>query len=702
MKLRSMSRAIALGLLASAASGPVFASHVGETLTVDQQLLGSSDQLLDALAQWERLPPAGRAAREAQLVRLAQVRKDQLLRLLDKQPEVAAARMMPPALRARLPAAAAAHVEQQVALQGTVFAAVADDFARGVSHVVHKLSTTGGETLDVQLADGGASGQALNRWLGKKVSLRGMRIGQRLALLEAAGVQAAGADSSGGSVQAATPTVQGTQKTLAILLNFSDKAMSCTTADVANRLFGSTGATVNNNFRESSRGLVSFTGQAIGPFTINYSAAGSCDYSGWAAAADAAARAAGVDPSQYNRVSYVTPGNSNCGWAGLAYMPGRQSWVQSCAATGVYSHELGHNLALHHAATPTSEYGDGSDPMGGARVVGLNAANRVMAGWLPSGSVVDVSSAGTYTLATLSADNGGAAPQVLRLRKADTNEYYYVSLRQALNLDAALGSSYLNTLSVHRSSGTLPAKTYLLQSVAAGQSFTDTVNGITITHQGVNGNTAAVAVALGGGSCVRNTPQVSVAPASQSGLPGTSLRYTVTVSNTNSPSCGTSSFALTQGLPQGFTGSFGTTSLAVAAGSSASTSWTVGSGTSAATATYTLTAQASDTAGSASGAAHASYVVYADAIAPSVAITSPAPNAQLSGTVTISADARDDQGVVAVEFYIDNRLHARDTSAPYSVSWNTRKSAKGAHVVKVRAVDAAGNAAEQSLSVTVR
>ena len=71
-------------------------------------------------------------------------------------------------------------------------------------------------------------------------------------------------------------------------------------------------------------------------------------------------------------------------------MPGRQSWVQSCAATGVYSHEFGHNLSLHHAGTPSAEYGDGSDPMGGAKTVLHNAANRVMAGWMAPGTVVDV------------------------------------------------------------------------------------------------------------------------------------------------------------------------------------------------------------------------------------------------------------------------------------------------------------------------
>jgi len=261
---------------------------------------------------------------------------------------------------------------------------------------------------------------------GKRMAVEAVRIGDNLLILDRRKVQleAAGAStSSGGTLVASGSVVQGNQNTLSILVNFTDKALTCTAADVASRLFGGSGATVNNNYRESSRGLVSFSGQAVGPFPINYSSIGSCDYSGWATAANAAAKAAGFDPALYQRVNYVTPSNSTCGWSGLAYMPGNQSWVQACGATGVFSHELGHNLSLHHASTPTSEYGDGSDPMGGASVVDHNGANRTMAGWMPAGSVLDVGSTSSYALATVSTNAPAASPQVLRIVKPDTQEY---------------------------------------------------------------------------------------------------------------------------------------------------------------------------------------------------------------------------------------------------------------------------------------
>jgi Concanavalin A-like lectin/glucanases superfamily/Bacterial Ig domain len=73
-------------------------------------------------------------------------------------------------------------------------------------------------------------------------------------------------------------------------------------------------------------------------------------------------------------------------------------------------------------------------------------------------------------------------------------------------------------------------------------------------------------------------------------------------------------------------------------------------------------------------------------------MTAPANNATVSGTVTVSASASDNVGVVGVQFLLDGAaLGAEDTAAPYSISWNTTTAAKGAHTLSARARDAAGN-----------
>lgn len=82
----------------------------------------------------------------------------------------------------------------------------------------------------------------------------------------------------------------------------------------------------------------------------------------------------------------------------------------------------------------------------------------------------------------------------------------------------------------------------------------------------------------------------------------------------------------------------------------------------------------------------------ADPTAPSVSITSPAANAQVSGIVTLDADAQDDVGVVGVQFFVDGTpIGVEDTTAPYGANWDTRVVGNGAHTVTARARDTAGN-----------
>ena len=313
----------------------------------------------------------------------------------------------------------------------------------------------------------------------------------------------------------------------------------------------------------------------------------------------------------------------------------------------------------------------------------------------------------SFSIATVSDSSITSTPQVLRLAKPDTAEYYYVSLREAMAFDTTLEWTFVNTISVHRATGTLPTRTYLLQSLGAGQSFSDPTNGISITNQGASGNAATVAVSFSGTACTRTAPAISVGPGSQTATPGSTLGYSVTVTNLNSAACGTSTFNLAQGLPSGFSGVFGAASLPIAAGSSASTNWSVASASATPNATYTLDATAADSAAATSTTGHSSYVVYAattvvDTTAPTVSISSPVAGSIVGGgRMTISASATDLSGIQSVEFYVDNTLLVRDTSAPYTANWNLRKVAAGIHTMRVVATDNANNRAEQSISVTV-
>jgi hypothetical protein len=114
---------------------------------------------------------------------------------------------------------------------------------------------------------------------------------------------------------------------------------------------------------------------------------------------------------------------------------------------------------------------------------------------------------------------------------------------------------------------------------------------------------------------------------------------------------------------------------------------------------HTVTATAYDAAGN--SAADGATVTVADDTAPDVAITAPAQGAVVTGTVELSASATDRGGVSAVAFAVDGTLIATDAAAPYEASWDASGAAPGSHAITARAIDAAGNAATATVSVTV-
>jgi hypothetical protein len=103
-----------------------------------------------------------------------------------------------------------------------------------------------------------------------------------------------------------------------------------------------------------------------------------------------------------------------------------------------------------------------------------------------------------------------------------------------------------------------------------------------------------------------------------------------------------------------------------------------------------------------SSVTNASFTV--DTTAPTVSITAPTVGANVSGSsVTVSANASDNIGVVGVQFKLDGaNLGAEDTASPYSVVWNASGATNGSHTLTAIARDAVGNTTtSSSVSVTV-
>ena len=136
----------------------------------------------------------------------------------------------------------------------------------------------------------------------------------------------------------------------------------------------------------------------------------------------------------------------------------------------------------------------------------------------------------------------------------------------------------------------------------------------------------------------------------------------------------------------------GTASLNVDTAAPFTFSWTPGTA-----GTHALTALATDDQGATTRSAAVSVNVAAgsgaDMQPPNIALTSPADLAQnLDGTLTLSATATDNVGVVGVEFQIDGQTVGSEvTSAPYSVTVDSTVHSSGQHIIRTRARDAAGN-----------
>jgi len=92
----------------------------------------------------------------------------------------------------------------------------------------------------------------------------------------------------------------------------------------------------------------------------------------------------------------------------------------------------------------------------------------------------------------------------------------------------------------------------------------------------------------------------------------------------------------------------------------------------------------------------------ADIESPRGAITSPSTGSTVSGTVTVSASATDNVGVARVEFFHNYTTPiGTDTTAPYSINWNTTTVPNGSRLVRAVIYDAAGNYTNADINVNV-
>lgn len=448
-----------------------------------------------------------------------------------------------------LPSAVAAGAASRT-LEGSLIVAHGDDFgataAGSRSVFIDTLVTSSGE---VALAFKGKRPDGF--FNGARVRVRGTLAGGTLAV---------GAGRADAQVMVAPAVATGAKKLAVLLLKFADAQPEPYTVAQAQDVIFSGVNSVANYFAEESYGLMIVTGDVFGYYTISTNTA-ACNYTDIATKARAAATAAGVDLSSYTQIQYVHTHLSSCGWSGLAYVPGRDSWLNQALNLRVSAHELSHNFGVHHASTmscseggvrvtlswsspncSSNEYGDPFSVMGSAQTRHTHSQQLASMGWITGGNLQTITSAGTYTIGAAE-DAGATAPRGVRIARGN-GTWFYLELRQPFgtyfdNFDpadpAVTGvsiriSSDWTTITQSQLLDTTPATgSYGDAPLAVGATFYDPLSWVSVTTVSVAAGIATVDVAWVGDVAAPTppgNPQVTKTGAS-------TARFTWTASTDN-------------------------------------------------------------------------------------------------------------------------------------------------------------------------
>ncbi|MBZ0159713.1 MAG: peptidase M11 [bacterium] len=599
--------------------------------------------------------PAGQAQLLDNFLSVAAARQQLLTTLIANDPTEVLRVAVPANLRAGMPPAVQAYVEEAVEVEGAL-EVLHEDRYQG-SRYLYFLEALG-ERFTLHFA----ADAPTHLETGSQVRVTGVRVERAIAL-----------QSWGSSVQtiaAALPNTFGGQKTLVMLVNFQDKATQPYTPASAQGVMTTTSNfDLEGSFQQTWLTPVVDSGQVAdvrGWYTISLLST-VCDYNTLASQAKSAATAARVNLSAYSRYVYAFPNNTGCGWWGLGSVGGNpsQAWINGSFALKVVGHEMGHNLGLWHSrawecGTTTLgpscsiiEYGNTVDIMGNPSSGHFNAFQKERLGWLNYGSsppITTVSGDGTYWIDP--SETLGINPKALKILKSTDlstgkKTWYYVESRQAIGFDSFLSnnSNVLNGVVISMGSESSGNSSDLLDMTPAtsswsdpaldvGQSFSDPDSGVTIATTWASSTSAAVNVTFGPVACVQANPTVALSPSQSQWVPaGTPVVYTVSVTNNDNAGCTASDFTLqATTVPAGWAAVFAAPTLTIGPGTTASTTLQVTSPIGTSDGFYTIVVRATNSAYT--NSASVTYVIVSSL---TVGVTTDKPSYTRNKTVSVTA-----------------------------------------------------------------
>lgn len=423
---------------------------------------------------------------------LLQKRSEVISRMIERDPRRIIENVLDSDVIAKLPPDLAQHLERQVSFHGDYEVYVADFIDHSTGEMTgsrtDRFVVIGGERLPA-VVYGRREGMTTKN----NIPMSGVRVGDTVVLDEAPAKKIASADHTGQKVSADvggnrrefaseyefqsfiaeqveweakigpdrgdsnrpdSSWTEGAKKALVIMVDFADmpgvpkanNGVPYTEASL--RQVFSQGVTPF--YEDTSYGKTSLTLETVTPVLrlpqpVSFYSSTPANQPQMLADARAAARAAGIEPNDYNLDMVLFSWTPLYQWGGLASLGADAAYINGAFNFYVVAHEFGHNYGLPHANRWQSndgsimgpgandEYGDNYDTMGGGGVVQsvkshFNTAYKRRLDWLTASDVRVATENGTYRIFATDVTTATGV-RALKIPRTATSDYW-VEFRQ--------------------------------------------------------------------------------------------------------------------------------------------------------------------------------------------------------------------------------------------------------------------------------